>query len=85
MRTQEQAFRVYYASMTNADLQAIAKNCRSFIPAAQALLAEELLRRQLPAPAEVMAETSHSATLFTKLRQMLRWPREAPGSDSRSR
>jgi hypothetical protein len=72
MRTQEQAFQAYYASMTDADLLVIAKNRRSFIPAAQVLLAEELLRRQLPVPAEVMAEASHSPTLFMKLRQMLR-------------
>jgi len=51
MRTQEQAFRAYYASMTDAELLQTAANRSSFIAVAQRLLAEELGQRQLsPSP-----------------------------------
>ena len=36
MRTAEQAFKAYYASMTDSDLLAVARNRVSFIPLAQA-------------------------------------------------
>ncbi len=53
IRNQEQALRLYYASMSEAELLAAAKNKNSFIASAQRILAEELIRRQLPpAPAE---------------------------------
>ena len=51
MRTQQQAFRAYYASMTDADLLAVAKNRNSFIPVAQTQLDEELRKRRLAASA----------------------------------
>jgi len=49
MRTQEQALRVYYAAMTDAELQNAAANRSSFLPVAQKLQAEELRRRHLAA------------------------------------
>src|SRR5215831_9774826 len=72
MRTQEQAFRDYYASMTDSDLLAIAKNRASFVPIAQAQVAEELRKRQLMVPADAPAETTRAPTLFTKLWRLMR-------------
>jgi hypothetical protein len=72
MQIQEQAFRAYYASMTDSELLATVKNRSSFIPLAQSLLAEELLRRQLTPPVDAPAETKPSPGLFTKMRRMLR-------------
>ena len=76
---QEEAFRAYYASMSDADLLSTAKNKNSFIPIAQMLMAEELTRRQLKLPAEAPAETSHAPTLFVKIWALLRHrsPRQA--------
>jgi hypothetical protein len=67
MRTAEQGFKAYYASMTDSDLLAVARNRISFIPPAQAQLAEELQSRQLAVPSEAPSETDHPATLLTKL------------------
>ena len=51
MRSQEQAFRAYYASMTDAELLGIAANRVSFIQIAQNIQEAELKRRELsPAP-----------------------------------
>jgi hypothetical protein len=50
MRTQEQALRVYYGAMPDAELQNAAANRGSYLPVAQRLLAEELKRRHLGAP-----------------------------------
>ena len=72
MGIQEQAFRVYYASMSDADLLSTAKNKNSFIPIAQTLMAEELTRRQLKLPAEAPAEASHAPTPFAKMLALLR-------------
>jgi hypothetical protein len=58
MRTQEQAFKAYYASMSDAELLAVANNRTSFIPTAQKVLDEELHRRQVT-PADSRVETSH--------------------------
>jgi hypothetical protein len=52
MNVQEQAFRAYYASMSDGDLLRTAANRSSFIPIAQQILAEEIARRKLVAPAE---------------------------------
>jgi hypothetical protein len=46
-RTQEQAFRAYYASMTDAEIRELAVNRDSFIPVAQKVLDNELRRRHL--------------------------------------
>ena len=71
MRTPEQAFKAYYASMTDADLLAVARNRSSFIPLAQALLAEEVTKRKLEMPAARPGAGS-SPGLFTTLRQLFR-------------
>jgi hypothetical protein len=71
MRTQEQAFRAYYASMTDPELLAVERNRSSFIPLAQNLLAEELLRRHLAPPGGTAPETRHPRALFPKLRHLL--------------
>lgn len=76
MRTTGQAFKAYYAGMTDADLMAVARNRGSFIPLAQTQMVEELNKRQLAVPPEPAAETRHAPTLFTKLAQRLR--REVP-------
>ena len=47
MTVQEQAFRAYYASLTDAELLKIAANKRSYIAVAQATLARELKQRTL--------------------------------------
>jgi len=47
MTVQEQAFRAYYASLTDAELLKIAANRRSYIAVAQETLARELKNRNL--------------------------------------
>jgi len=47
---QEQAFRAYYSSMTDAELLEVAANKTSFIGIAQKILADELDERHLTAP-----------------------------------
>jgi hypothetical protein len=47
MHIQEQAFRAYYASMSDGDLLATAANRHSFVDVAQQILSEELARRNL--------------------------------------
>ena len=47
MRSQEQAFRAYYSSMTDQDLLETAANRGSFIDIAQRTLADELRKRDL--------------------------------------
>ena len=79
MRIQEQAFRAYYASMKDSDLLAVAKNRGSFIPLAQTLLTEELLKRRLAVPSDAPTETSPAPTLLTKLRRLIR--HDASGSE----
>ena len=49
--TQQQAFKAYYASLTEAELLKIAANKRSFLDVAQEALANELRGRNL-APSE---------------------------------
>ena len=71
-RSQEEAFRAYYASMTDAELLALAKNQSSFIPVAQMLLSYELKRRQLTPPVDTPIQSTHSPSLFAKLRAILR-------------
>jgi hypothetical protein len=71
MRTQEQAFRAYYASMTDAELLTTGRNRGSFIPLAQTLLTEELQRRHLTPSADIRAATAQPGTLLTKLRRLL--------------
>ena len=56
MTAQQQAFKVYYSSLTDADLMKIAANRRSFLDVAQEALANELRGRNL-----VPSEPSPSA------------------------
>ena len=58
MTGQEQAFRAYYASMTDAELLKIAANKTSFIDVAQKTLADELMRRNLTVTLEVLPGAS---------------------------
>jgi len=51
MRSPQEAFRAYYASMTDADLLAVAANKGSFLDVAQRVLGEEMARRHLSPPA----------------------------------
>lgn len=51
MTAQQQAFKVYYSSLTDAELMKIAANKRSFLDVAQEALANELRGRNL-APSE---------------------------------
>ena len=53
----EQAFKAYYASMTDAELLRVAANKTSFIDVAQKILGDELMRRNLTAPGEVLVGT----------------------------
>jgi len=54
MTIQEQAFRAYYASMTDAGLLRIAANRSSFVDIAQRVLTDELKKRNLTvAPGEL--------------------------------
>jgi hypothetical protein len=66
MHVQEQAFRAYYASMTDRDLLAVAANRMSFIDLAQQILREELARRRLTLPAEALPpQTGPTAGLLS--------------------
>ncbi|HEY1241059.1 MAG TPA: hypothetical protein VGF16_10900 [Bryobacteraceae bacterium] len=66
MRTQEQTFRAYYASMTDAELLQIAANRKSFIKVAQAVLASELEKRGLT-PASTPPPPVHHSFLWSWL------------------
>lgn len=50
MTTQEQAFRVYYGSMADAELLRTAVHKESYIALAQKLMAEEIDKRHLAMP-----------------------------------
>lgn len=56
MTAQQQAFKVYYSSLTDAELLKIAANKRSFLDVAQEALANELRGRNL-----TLSEPSQSA------------------------
>jgi hypothetical protein len=60
MRSQEQAFRAYYASMTDAELLQIAANERSFLAVAQKTLDGELAKRRLTPAAPAVPPPRHS-------------------------
>ena len=65
MHVQEQAFRAYYASMTDQDLLRTAANRSSFLPVAQQVLEEEMVRRKLVAPAgSQLPEAAHAPGRF---------------------
>ena len=58
MTGQEQAFREYYASMTDVELLRIAANKTSYIDVAQKILGDELMRRNLTVTLEVLPGAS---------------------------
>ena len=81
--TQQQAFKAYYASLTEAELLKIAANKRSFLDVAQEALADELRGRNL-AP----SEPSHSAanrTAESHANPLARMARKVRGLFSRER
>ena len=71
MLVQQQAFRLYYASMTDQELQAAAANRSSFIELAQQTLSEELARRNLTLPVPVAAETPHYGGFHAAIQRLL--------------
>jgi len=72
MRTLEQVFETYYASMTDSELLSIAKNRNSVVRLAQAVLLEELGRRQIAESGVVLPQTPDSVPLFTRLWRRIR-------------
>jgi hypothetical protein len=63
VRSQEQAFRAYYASMTDPELLEVAANRVSFIAIAQKVVADELRKRGLnPLPPPV--PTMHHSVIW---------------------
>ena len=58
MTTQEEAFRAYYSSMTDAQLVKIAANRASFITTAQKILADEMAKRRLAVPPKPAPQVS---------------------------
>ena len=60
MRSQEQAFRAYYAAMTDAELLQTAANRISFIVIAQKVLADELNHRGLTSAPPPLPPKRHS-------------------------
>lgn len=61
MTAQQQAFKVYYSSLTDADLMKIAANKRSFLNVAQEALANELRGRNLVPPEPSASADNRSA------------------------
>jgi hypothetical protein len=61
MRSQEQAFRSYYASMTDAELLKISENRNSFISLAQRILTDEMEKRHLMPSKPQPQPVRHSA------------------------
>ena len=61
MGTQERAFRLYYASMTDAELLHNAANRTSFVETAQRVLDDELDHRRLSLPVPGVPPVHHSA------------------------
>jgi len=72
MTIQEQAFRAYYASMTDEELLRTAANKSSFVDIAQKLLADELVKRNLTVPpGEPSRPIASGQTTPAKLAQRL--------------
>lgn len=60
MRSQEQAFRAYYAAMTDPELLRIAAHRLSYIPVAQRILSDEMEKRRLSPEAAPPPPVRHS-------------------------
>jgi hypothetical protein len=80
---QQQAFRVYYSSLTDAELMKIAANRRSFLDVAQEALANELLDRHLAAVEPALSADNRTAESHPNL--FARMARKVRGSLSRKR
>ena len=78
MRTPEQAFRTYNASMTESELITVAKNRNSFIRLAHDLLGEELARRRMTVPAVAPPITGETLSRLARLWRLIRRPRPDP-------
>ena len=63
-RTQEKALKVYYAAMSDEELENAAANKSSFLPVAQKLLSEELYRRHLPRDSSLPADPAESRRIL---------------------
>lgn len=61
MRNQEQAFRAYYAGMTDPELLEVAANSVSFIAIARRVVADELRKRGLNPSSPPVPAAHHSA------------------------
>ena len=61
MTAQQEAFKVYYSSLTDADLMKIAANRHSFLDVAQEALANELRGRNLAPPEPSRSADDRSA------------------------
>jgi hypothetical protein len=71
--TQQQAFKAYYASLTEAELLKIAANKRSFLDVAQEALANELRDRNLaPSEPSLFADNRTAAAHPSPLARMAR-------------
>jgi hypothetical protein len=75
---QQQAFKFYYSSLTDAELLKIAANKRSFVSAAQEALANELHGRNLApsepsGPAENRTGESHPDPVTRMARKVRGW------------
>jgi hypothetical protein len=75
---QQEAFKVYYSSLTDAELLKIAANKRSFLNVAQEALANELRGRNLapsepPRPADNQAPESHPNPVARMARTVRGW------------
>jgi hypothetical protein len=81
--TQEQAFKAYYASLTEAELMKIAANRRSFLDVAQEALANELRDRNL-APSEP-SQSADNRTAAPQPNPLARMARKVRGLFSRER
>jgi hypothetical protein len=83
MTTQQQAFKAYYASLTEAELLKIAANKRSFLDVAQEALANELRGRNL-APSEP-SQSADNRTAAPHPNPLARMARKVRGLFSRER
>jgi hypothetical protein len=81
--TQQQAFKVYYSSLTDAELMKIAANKRSFLDVAQEALANELRGRNLAPPEPSPSADNRTAELQPN--PLARMARKLRGLFSRER
>ncbi len=72
MGVQEQAFRTYYASMSDEKLLETAAHRSSFIGVAQRVLDEELSQRHLSLPEEHVAPVEHGGGILRSLSHRVR-------------